>query len=223
MSAVVIDTETTGFDAPEVIELAWANWTDDEAAAFGECHRYKPSKPIDWGAMAVHNIIPADLEGKPPSIQAFDDRPAARFWIGHGIDFDWRALGEPPVHRICTLAMSRHLWSEVDSHSLSAMTYFLAEDKAVARDKVRGAHGARADVLMTAELLRTICAVAKLDPMDLPKLHAFSEDARVPRIMTFGKFKGQPVSNVDRGYMNWYSRQPDIDPYVMEAFRRNGF
>jgi exodeoxyribonuclease X len=103
------------------------------------------------------------------------------------------------------------------------MTYFLSEDHAAARERLRSAHSAMADVELCADLLAGICAVAKLDPMDLPRLYAFSEDARVPRIMTFGKFKGRPVSEVDRGYMNWYARQADTDPYVIEAFRRNGF
>jgi len=62
--------------------------------------------------------------------------------------------------------------------------------------------------------------LAKID--DLESLYLFSEESRIPTVMTFGKFKGEPISAVDRGYMNWYRRQPDTDPYVLEAFRRNG-
>ena len=59
-------------------------------------------------------------------------------------------------------------------------------------------------------------------PEGLERLWAESEEARIPKIMTFGKFKDEPVSKVDRGYANWYRRQPDPDPYLLEAFRRNG-
>lgn len=222
MSAIIIDTETTGFDNPEVIELAYVNYPEDE----GDCGfraRFKPSRPIEWGALATHHILPEDLVDCPASEGAFARVPEVDYFIGHGVDFDWGILGRPQVKRICTLAMARNLWPEVDSHSLSAMTYFISEDKSAARERLRNAHSALADVLLCADLLKVICAVAKILPDDLERLYAFSEDSRIPRIMTFGKYKGEPVSSVDRGWYNWYRRQSDTDPYLLEAFRRLGY
>lgn len=218
IDAIILDIEATGLEEPEVIELAWKGWLRDD-----EMHRtlYKPTKPLSWGAIAMHHILMEELEGSPPTSQAALDVPPSKFIIGHGIDFDWRALGQPDSRRICTLAMARELWPEVDSHTLTAMTYYIRGATKETRAQVRNAaHGAVTDVLLCEYLLQTVMDVAKIS--DLESLWSFSEAARIPKVMTFGKFKGQPVSAVDRGYMNWYRKQPDTDPYLLEAFERNG-
>lgn len=222
-TAIILDTETTtNKDTPErpleVIELAWMPLVH-ELGTFER--RYKPRMPPTFGAIAVHGICMTDLEGCPPSDQAPRDVPQASYWIGHNIDFDWRALGSPPeVRRICTLALSRELWPGVDSHTLTAMMYFTQGANDKTRAKVRNAHAARHDCEFVLELLQVIQAQTKCRELD--DLWAMSEEARVPKKMTFGKFAGQPISAVDRGYALWYSRQADTDPYLLAAFKRQG-
>lgn len=214
-SAIILDTETTSFDG-EVMELAWISLDGKEVYE----QRYKPTKQATWGAVAVHHILPEDVMDCPPSAEAPKDIPRADYWIGHNIDFDWKILGQPPVKRICTLALCRRLWPESDSHSLTAMMYFLFGQNPTTRKLVRGAHAALDDVRLTERVLREICRIAKLDLDDLAGLHEESEEARVPRTWPFGKFKGEPISAADRGYANWYRRQPDPDPYIIEALKR---
>ena len=98
MTALIIDVETTGGDANQVIELA-AMTLDGEPVVD---QLYKPSCPITCGALAVHHILPSDLEGKPPSSQV--SIPLCDYIIGHNIDFDWKAIGSPPVKRMGTQA-----------------------------------------------------------------------------------------------------------------------
>jgi len=215
--AIILDTEATDFENAEVIELAWREFGGPIAPTV---QRFKPTKPSAWGALATHHILMEELEGMPPSDTAPLHVPDASYLIGHNVDFDWKVLGYPEGKRICTLAMSRALWPEVDSHSLVAMTYFTQGATAKTREMVKNAHSAADDVMLCHSLLCVIMEVAKLHT--LHEIHEFSEEARIPKIMTFGKFKGEPISAVDRGYMNWYRRQPDTDPYVLEAFRRNG-
>ena len=222
MSAIILDTETTDVEDNDVIELAWESYPRNEKITRW-CGRYSTDKPIRWGALAVHNILPSDLVGLPPASRAPDDVPIVDYWIGHNIDFDWKALGSPSsVRRIDTLAMCRDLWPEVDSHKLTAMIYYTQGANEVTRKKVLRAHSAMDDVEMCWELLGTICEVAKLDPRDLEALWEYSEAARIPKMWTFGKFKGQPIAAADRGYANWCRKQPDFDPYVLEALRRAG-
>jgi exodeoxyribonuclease X len=218
MIALIADTETTGTDpsADEVIELAYK-----PAGLEGMFHeRFKPSKSISWGAMSSHHILFSDLDGCRDSAHAPASLPPCDYLIGHNVDFDWKMLGEPNCKRICTLAMSRELWPEADSHKLGAMMYFVLGATPETRSLVRSAHSAVEDVLMCEKLLERIAAVTKLSSM--ADLYTFSEEARIPKIMSFGKHKGNPVSSVDRGYANWYRKQPDTDPYLLEAFRRNG-
>ena len=215
-TALILDTETTDFENCEVMELAWIPYADPFHPFL---QRYLPSRPPTFGAAAVHHILMSDLADKPPSEQAPRDVPQAEYWIGHNVDFDWRALGMPPgAKRICTLALSRSLWPECDSHSLGAMMYFTHGMNEATRGRVRQAHSALDDVLMTRDLLNVIMEVAKITT--LAELYAASEDARIPKIWTFGKFKGQPIEAADRGYANWCRKQPDFDPYVLEALRR---
>lgn len=221
-NAVILDTETTTSKATperplEVIELAYRNLGTRELF----CQRYKPTMPPAWGALAVHGICMQELEGEPPASTAAADAPDIYYWIGHNIDFDWRALGSPPnVQRICTLALARDLWPEMDSHTLSAMMYFCKGATPATREELRAAHSATADIDFCEHLLGVIMSVTKAT--SLAQLHAMSEEARIPKKMTFGKFAGEPISAVDRGYASWYARQADPDPYVLLAFRRAG-
>lgn len=215
---LIIDTETTGLKEPQPIELAYQQLNQDlTPAASPICRRYKPTKSIDFGAMAIHHITEDDLKDCPPCSECALPK-GVTYLIGHNIDFDWRVLGEPTIKRICTLALARYTWPKLDSHSLGAVMYSLAG--LAARDMLQSAHNAGVDVQLCQYVLARICAVHKItDPEALWKL---SEHARIPTVMTFGKYKDQPISAVDRGYASWYNRQPDIDPYVIEAFKRAG-
>ena len=221
LRAVILDTETTAAkETPErrieVIELAYRDIHSRELFL----RRYKPLLSPQWGALAVHGITMVELEGCPPSSDARSEAPQADYWIGHNIDFDWRALGSPPVKRICTLAMSRALWPGMDSYTLTAMMYFIKGATPATREELRSAHSAEADIDFCETLLQTIMAVTKT--RELEALWELSEESRIPKVMTFGKFAGPPVSAVDRGYASWYSRQPDADPYLLAAFRQHG-
>ena len=221
--AIILDTETTTNketpDRPlEVVELAWM-----PLATPGEGFRqlYKPTMPCTFGATAVHHILPEELLDQPPSSQAPDDLPLATFWIGHNVDFDWKALGSPRgPRRICTLALSRALWPECDAHTLSAMMYFTNGANAATRDRLRGAHAATADCEFVLDLLAAI--THKTGISSLHELWELSEEARIPKTWAFGKFAGEPITAADRGYALWYSRRPDPDPYYLVALRRAG-
>lgn len=220
MTAIILDTETTDKVEGEVIELAHASF--DIAAGVGTpwVGRYAPKKNTTYGALAVHHILPEELIGKPPSDLARTEVPPVDYWIGHNIDFDWKALGQPKIKRICTLALARSLYPDLDSHTQTALMYFFFGSTDATRTRLKDAHSAGADILMCADILKAM--LPKLGVVNLSQLWEASEDARIPRKMTFGKFAGQPISAVDRGYSNWYRRQPDPDPYLLEAFKRAG-
>lgn len=222
MRACVLDTETTAREAAraEVIELALAE-VDLCERGITVMNTYdaqfKPRGGIEFGALAAHHILREDLEfcghWSPTLI------PQYEYYIGHNVDFDWEVVGKPEVKRICTLAMARELWPECDSHSLSALMYFLnpLEHKTV-RTALRSAHSAKADVAFCIDVLKKILN-ARPDIRDFESLWAFSESARIPKVMTFGKFEGMHVSKVDNGWRAWYRKtvQPQ-DPYLLKAF-----
>lgn len=65
--AIILDTETTGLDAPEVIALANTTAFEGPTNLTGAIglQYFKPSKPISLGALATHHIIDEDLSDAP--------------------------------------------------------------------------------------------------------------------------------------------------------------
>jgi hypothetical protein len=45
------------------------------------------------------------------------------YLVGYNVDYDWRVIGEPPIKRICVLALARSLLPGLDSYSQSAALY----------------------------------------------------------------------------------------------------
>lgn len=216
MTAIIFDTETTGLDAPEVIEAAWM-YVDPTGGILdiGQTLRFAPSKPISLGALATHHIMDEDLVGCPPSTTCA--LPAGvEYLIGYNVDFDWRAIGEPAVKRIDVLALCRALWPDVDSHSQGAMLYLL--ERALARDMLRDAHSARTDIEACRVILMHV--LHRLGrPATFEALWQHSERARIPTRMPFGKWKGRPIAEIPADYKRWLLGQPDVDCYLAQALR----
>lgn len=218
--AWVFDTETTGLDG-ELIQAGWIEFLEDKFGGKTQsfCQNYKPTKPIEYGAMATHHIIDDDLVDCPPS-SSFSLPDSLIYMIGHNIDFDWRIVGSPEhIKRIDTLAIARHLHPE-GPHNLSAMIYRLKADKREAREWVKSAHNAQADVEMTLWLLRQMI---KTQPeiRSWEDLWQFSEACRIPSIMPFGKHKDTPIKDLPIDYVQWYRRQVEPDPYLLKAMAQH--
>jgi exodeoxyribonuclease X len=216
MSTLIFDTETTRIDSPDVISAAWLRVDEPGSLEVLESfdQRYKPTHPITLGAMAVHHIMDEDLVDCPPA-GGFRLPEDTEYLIGHNVDFDWRAIGKPPVKRIDTLSLCRKLWPEADSHTQSAMLYLL--ERATAREQLRDAHSAAADVQLCRVILGHI--LGRIEAPTWEELWSQSEDARVPSIMPFGKHKGLPIAEVPADYKRWLQRQTDVDPYLVKALQ----
>lgn len=240
MLPIVFDVEATGLqDHDQIIEAAYLflpatpgefldGWRIPEQVAF---HSYfEPDEGIEiaFGAQATHNILRSDLIGKPhPSTFKLPDDVS--YIIGHNADYDM-GMVEAHADGICTLAMSRHLHPDMDSHKQAAMLYMYARELGVdaeieMRKRLTGSHSADVDILNCTTLLRFLLRTAEqrghiFETWD--DVYRFSELARIPLVMTFGKHKGERIADVPMGYVSWYLRQPDQDPLLVQAFRNAG-
>ena len=229
MTAIIFDTETTGVTEPVIVEAAWLSMTGPDECKIADefLQRYNPGKPIELGAMATHHILDADVADCPPAA-VFRLPEGTEYLIGHNIDFDWRVVGEPPIKRICTLALSRYLHPELDEHTQSAMLYHYSADRAYTRERLRNAHSALADVrnchTLLADLLDELEMREEINPacVDWDAIWQISERARVPTVMAFGKHKGERIADIPGDYKAWLLRQPDVDPYLAKALRAGG-
>lgn len=220
MSAIVFDTETTGFDDPvKIVEAAYITLDENFKCAATYYEQFDPGRPISFGAMAAHHIVLEDLVGCDPS-DDFMLPPDVEYLIGHNVDFDWKAIGSPCVNeegatikRIDTLALFRKHFPDVDSHTQSAMLYFFYGPKA--RSMAKQAHSALEDVRNLHRLLLEL--KAKLGFETYEELWQFSEVARIPDKITFGKHDGMKIVDLPRDYKNWLLRQEWLDPYLRKA------
>ena len=214
LKIIIFDTEATDIKEPVLIEAAWLEISNLQPLTItGEfVQRYNPGKAISLGALATHHVLDEELVDCPPA-SSFKLPDDLEYLIGHNIDFDWQVLGKPNVKRICTLALARKVWPELDSHSQSALLYYL--DRKNAREQLRNAHSALADVGICSKILEAICTHLNINAVE--SLWVASEKARMPSIMPFGKHKGVPLNEVPTDYKSWLLGQPDIDPYLRKA------
>lgn len=235
MKAIILDFEATDTseDAQATeygyMEVAFTDKGLVKALDFGVVtERCKPERDISFGAMAVTNIFPEDLQGEASHTEVLQRimPKGAAYIIGHNIDFDIRVAANAGVDvsqykAICTLAIMRNLYPDADSHTLGAMSCML--DRKFAREHIKDAHGAAADVVMCARLLHQVCKQMGIN--DMQKLYEFSEFARVPTHMTFGKHKGKAIADMaqdydGQGYLKWVVNTLADQPYLQIACKK---
>lgn len=215
MSALIFDVETNSLENPEIIQSAWVDPFGEESFR----QFWKPTRPIEFGALATHHILMSDLEDCEPSSNCkLPD--GTDVIVGFNVDFDWKAIGSPDVTRIDLIGMCRERYPSLDCYSQTAVYYFLFGQTKESRDRLAGAHDAEMDVVNCKRIYFKVCEDMGLDPSDYQSVWLKSEDCRVPLIMPFGKHRGQPISEVPSGYRNWYLGQADVDPYIQKAFRK---
>lgn len=226
MHAIILDTETHTLNG-QPIEVAYApicleqgQLSLDKSQLFDQL--YQVDEPISYAAMAVHHILESDLHGMP-HYTSFQLPPQTQYIIGHNIDYDLRALEKCGVDcsglkAICTLALARLAWPDVEAHNISALIYMISQGSEKARDMIKKAHRADMDIILTANILMHI--VHRLEIQNLEQLYQASEDARIPRTLNFGKHKGTAIAELPADYVQWLLRQNDLDPYLKLALEQ---
>lgn len=235
MSTYIFDTETVDRDGTEIIEAAWLRiravdgllGIDEEAIPPTDTlpiieyftQRFLPTKPVTFGSIGVHHILPSELLDCPPS-SSFQLREDATYIIGHSIDYDWAAIGSPErVKRICTDAMARWIWPDATGYSQIALTYMLLGATPATRELVRSAHSASADCLLNLRLLQHILAL-KPAITTWSQLWDYSEKCREPRTCRFKQYQDMLLEEVPIDFVMWVLRQHWITPYERRAYQR---
>lgn len=224
MSALILDTETNDLNGYP-IEIAYSSCSFEQGGlvinqnqTFDEY--FSCPAPIKFGAMAVHHILESDIADKP-DFSTFRLPENTAYLIGHNIDYDIQAvkLCDPSINvkGICTLALARTFWKNLDSHALGSCYYFVMEDKEKARKHLRHAHNAKADIYFTGVVLQAL--IEKIAVKDMNSLYQMSEIARIPTVMPFGKHKGTLIKELPSDYVSWLKRQPEVDQYVLKALK----
>ena len=220
----LIDTETTGRDPKEPIEVAWALFTP-AADPVVHVQRFRPAGEITLGAAVVHGILPGELADCPPSSEASSFIPleSGDFIVAHNVDFDYEVIGSPDgVRCIDTLGISQYLWPEIDCHKQLAVLYHLFGFEPWLRDLAKNAHSAAADVRMLHLLASQI--VERQNLQSGGQLYNFSVLARThPKQIAWGKHRGKFLFSTEESeavpsdYLQYMLTQ-DLNGYTRQAF-----
>ncbi len=227
-TSLILDTETHALNGYP-IEIAYAPIQLDSTGLkvdtdkiYDEYFSLDQDTHVHISSMAIHHILPQDLEGKP-NFRQFRLPQDTIYLIGHNVDYDIQAIarcGQDVSHikAICTLALARHLWSNLESHSLGALSYFISDDFEQTRQQLRNAHNAKTDIQLTAQLLDKIIQHNQIQSIE--QLYDKALQARLPQYMPFGKYKGVALPQVPIDYVQWLLRQNDLDPYLRDALEQ---
>ncbi|UIP26025.1 putative quorum-sensing-regulated virulence factor [Acinetobacter towneri] len=223
MHAIILDTETHTLNGYPIevayapIQLQQGKISLDKSQIFDQF--YQVDEPISYAAMAVHHILESDLIDQP-HYSSFRLPEETLYIIGHNIDYDIRAIQKcgvdtSHIKAICTLALARLVWPDVEAHNISALIYKISKGSEKARDMIKKAHRADMDIILTANILMHIVHHLQIDSIEA--LYAASEDARIPRVMSFGKHRGTAIADLPNDYIQWLLRQDELDPYLRKA------
>lgn len=224
MQAIILDTETHTLNGLPIeiayapIQIEQAKLSLDRNQIFDQFYSIGDEK-ISWASMAVHHILESDLQDQP-HFSSFKLPSSTQYIIGHNIDYDIHAIQRcgidtSNIKAICTLALARLVWPDAEAHNISALIYLISNGSSKAREMLKGAHRADADIILTANILMHI--IHRLNIQSIEELYKASEDARIPRSITFGKHKGTAIADLPKDYVQWLLRQEDLDSYLRKA------
>lgn len=216
----VVDLETCGFEPSDgVVEIAAWDVVDGEVDKSYGATLINPGQPIPAKASAVHHITDADVEGRDtwdgwwPHYLVGADALCA-----HNARFDRQWLTDEmtkPRPWICTLRCAYRLWPDAPGHSNQVLRYWLNPD-GLDRFFANMAHRAEPDCYVTAFLLREQLKLAGLETL----IKWSAEPALLPRL-NFGKHKGSAWNDVPTDYLQWMTRQADLNEDVLHTARHH--
>lgn len=221
--SIIMDTETNTLHGLPV-QIAYLPCSFEQGgfalnvnAVFDQL--FSVDQPICYGAMAVHHIVEADLIGKP-SYKTFQMPGDTVYVIGHNVQYDLNVLKHCGIDvskykPICTLALARNLFPAAPAHTISALSYMLSADQVETRELLKEAHSAKADILLTADILKHL--IYALGACSMEELYLASEAALIPTHLNFGKHRGTAISDVPASYVSWLLGQDELDPYLRKA------
>lgn len=212
---IVVDTETTGAKDTDVpVEVGWVEIDEDFNILEQVESIIDPQQMIAPSASGIHGLTNADCEAYPTLDEFFSVQDPSCYGrkieepvvlIGHRVSFDHGHLKNyitNVVQEIDTLRWVRRLYPDSDDHKLSTMIYALGLPIS------SGSHRVMADVMTAMHLVQHICARTG---MTLRELANASSEPFLVKYMPMGKYKGEEIATVDRGYLRWMINNMDLD------------
>lgn len=204
----VLDFECTGLDPDALVCEVGTTDLNPVTREIGEtvttlCR--VPAMPPE--TRAVHHIRASATQAFPP----YDRRclyeaavtAGVYAWAAHSAKFEERyIIGSLPM--FCTHKSALRLWPDAPAHGVFPLLYWLEDQGRVTFDQARAfpPHRAGPDSYATAVLLK-----AMLDEGVTGRtLKEWTAEPRILPRCPIGKYRGQPWSECDYGFLDWILR-----------------
>lgn len=207
----VIDFETTGTEPPsaEVCEVGTCDLDLEARTVHAPRSWLCGVKSMPPEVRAVHHISLAECQNEQP-FEAGDmfRNMDIQALAAHNAEFETKFF-ESPLPVICTYKAALRVWPDAPSHSNGALRYWLQDQGKIAPDHAltQPAHRAGPDAYVTAHILLALfnAGAAGKDMV------AWTKEPRLLPRCPLGKFRGQPWSEVEAGFLGWMLRQPTME------------
>ncbi len=220
-----VDLETTGLAPPEeIIELGISDvyWDTDEQVASvtaPKSYLFRTDRQITPENRSVHHIQDAELATAPlctadhlrSALMVDGGEPFALVAANAAFEQLW--LTETvtgPIRWICTVKAAARLYPDAESHSNQATRYRMGLDLPEAW--AMPPHRAGPDAYVTGNILANMLRGTKVN--DLVQWQR--EPKFLPRC-PIGKWRGRDWADVERSYLDWLLKTPDMDADVKHA------
>lgn len=224
-SIAVVDTETTGLEPGDIVELATVLLHPEKLLYLS--HLVRPTCPISFEAMAVHHITASMVVNMQPRGVIVDTHLALLvpdIFVAHNAKFDRSFLPELAGKLwICTYRCALHLWPDAPSHSNQVLRYFLNLDMSdLPAEAGQIPHRALYDAWTTARLFERMLKELGMDEnAGVEKLLRLSSEPVLLKKIRFGKYAGTSFQDVPVDYLRWLIRQPQMDADVLYSARHH--
>lgn len=204
----IIDTETTGFeDTDKIVEIACIDWNHERGVIESIKQTFvNPGKKIPAIAMAVHHISDTMVADAPSWDEVQASYGGADYYVAHNSRFDMRFTGDFGRPWIDTYRCALVVWPDAPSHANQVLRYWLGLE--APPENAGHAHRALYDCYVTAQLFLKI-----VEHIGFEEIIDISSKPAQLRSFSFGKHKGESLSKVPTGYLQWLLGQ-DFDEDV---------
>jgi exodeoxyribonuclease X len=207
----VIDFETTGTEPAEGAEVCEVGVCD----VILNAREVKP--PHSWlcsvdqmppQVRAVHHISLAECADCDPfnaDDMVYENLAAL---AAHNAEFETKFF-TPTLPVICTYKAALRVWPDAPSHSNGALRYWLEDAGKIKphHELTQPAHRAGPDAYVTAHILLALFDAGATGR----EMIAWTKEPRLLPTCPIGKFRGQPWSEVEAGFLGWMLRQPTME------------
>lgn len=213
MRARTIDLETTGLPDDDIKEICEIGFTDvyveTQEVRGPTSHFVDPGHPIPPHIRSVHHISNQDVRGAMSPFEAharlFREMNANEdVFVAHNAEFEQYFFSGGDVPWVCTLKCAQVIWPDAPKFNNQTLRYWLGLE--LSDELAMPPHRAGPDTYVTAHIF-----IKMLQHRTIQELVHITQNPIILKVVSFGKHKGKPWSEVPKDYLQFIVSKGSFD------------